>query len=312
MHVAPDYPIGIAPERTSDFIDQLEAQWGKGVAWRSFIFHLPEDEATRRLIARYERQSTTPGVMKQILLSNVAIDVREVLPSVHASTLVLHRSGDPLIAPPLARYMAERIQGARFVELPGDFHLSAEVGREDDAMEAISSFVAGAPAERVASYDRVLATVLFTDIVDSTAKAASLGDRAWTELLERHDEIAEREIVRHRGHLVKRTGDGLLATFDGPARCVSAAHAIRNATRLLGLEVRAGLHTGEIERRAADVSGIAVHIGARIASLAAPGEILVSNTVKDLVIGSGIVFADRGCHSLKGIPGEWQVWAAAE
>lgn len=310
MHIAPDYPIGIDPIVTTAFIDRLEGQWGTGIPWRSFIYHLPEDEDTRRLIARYERQTTTPGVMRQIMLSNVAIDIRDALPSVQAPTLVIHRSGDRLVVAPLARYMAERIPGARYLELPGDFHVSGEVGRDDDALDAIAAFVAGDRAERVASYDRVLATVLFTDIVDSTAKAASLGDRAWTELLARHDEAAEREILRYRGHLVKRTGDGFLATFDGPARGVLAAHAIRDAARLLGLGIRAGVHTGEIERRDDDVSGIAVHIGARIASMAAPGEILVSNTVKDLVIGSGIEFADRGRHALKGIPGEWQIWAA--
>jgi pimeloyl-ACP methyl ester carboxylesterase len=312
IHVAADYPIGIDPALTVEFIDRLQGLWGSGAALRSFIHHLPEDEETRRVIARYERQATTPGGMKQILTSNVGIDVRDALPSVHVPTLVLHRTGDPIVPVPLARYMGERIPGARFVALPGDFHLSGQVGRDDDALDEISAFVAGDSFERVASYDRALATVLFTDIVDSTAKAASLGDRAWSSLLEHHDEIAEREIVRHRGHLVKRTGDGLLATFDGPARCVFAAYAIRNAARLLGLEVRAGVHTGEIERRDDDVSGIAVHIGARIGSMAGAGEVLVSNVVKDLVIGSGIGFTDRGCHALKGIPGEWQVWAATD
>lgn len=311
MHVAPDYPIGIDPAITTAFIDQLAEAWGSGIPWRSFIYHLPEDEDSRRMIARYERQSTTPGVMKQIMLSNVAMDVRNALPAIQAPTLVVHRSGDRLVVPPLARYMAEHIPAARYVELPGDFHVSGEVGRDDDLLDVIAAFVAGDTAEHVSSYDRVLATVLFTDIVDSTAKAASLGDRAWTTLLERHDEAAKREIVRHRGQLVKRTGDGLLATFDSPGRGVLAAQGIRNAARLLGLEVRAGVHTGEIERRDDDVSGIAVHIGARVGSLAAPGEVLVSNTVKDLVVGSSITFADRGRHALKGIPGEWQVWSAA-
>jgi class 3 adenylate cyclase/esterase/lipase len=311
FHIAPDYPIGLEPALTTAFCDWLEEQWGSGVAWRLFVSHLPEDGDTCRVIARYERQSTTPGVVKQVMLSNVAMDVRSALPTIQAPTLVVHRRGDTLVPPVLARHMAEQIPGARLVDLPGDFHLSGEVGRDDDALDTIAAFVTGDTAERIANYDRVLATVLFTDIVDSTAKAASLGDRAWTDLLERHDEIAQREIVRHRGQLVKRTGDGLLATFDGPGRGVLAAHAIRNAARLLGLEVRAGVHTGEIERRNDDVSGIAVHIGARIGAMAAPGEVLVSSTVKDLVVGSGIEFTDRGRHSLKGIPGEWQVWAAS-
>jgi class 3 adenylate cyclase len=312
VHIADDYPIGVEPAVTRAFIEHLEQQWGTGIAWRTFISHLPEDEDTRLVIASYERQSTTPGVMKQIMLSNVSLDVRDALPAVHAPTLVLQRKDDPLVPRAFAEYMAERIAGARLVVLPGNFHLSGELGRDDDALETIAEFVTGDSAEQVATFDRVLATVLFTDIVDSTAKAARLGDRAWTDLLERHDEAAEREIERHRGKIVKRTGDGLLATFDGPGRAVMAAHAIRRAARLLGIEVRAGIHTGEIERRDDDVSGIAVHIGARIGAAAVPGEVLVSNTVKDLVVGSGIAFADRGRHVLKGVPGEWQVWAASD
>jgi class 3 adenylate cyclase len=289
----------------------MERNWGTGVVWRDFVAHLPEDEYTRRLIARYERQATTPKVVKEIMRSNVAIDIRDALPAIHAPTLVLHRTGDRLVRPDLARYLAQHIPNARMVELPGDFHLSGELGRDDDALDAIAEFITGGAAEPAVGFDRVLATVLFTDIVDSTARAAALGDRAWTDVLEKHDEIAVREIGRHRGKLVKRTGDGLLATFDGPGRCVLAARAIRNASRLLGLDVRAGVHTGEVERREDDVLGIAVHIGARIGAMAAAGEILVSSTVKDLVAGSEIEFTDRGRHALKGIPGEWHLWAAA-
>lgn len=310
LHAAPDFPIGVDPAITTAFIEQLERNWGTGASWRAFVSHLPDDEDTRRLIARYERQTTTPGVMRQIMLSNVSIDVRDALAAVHAPTLVVLRSGDRLVPAPLSRFMAERIRGARAVELPGDFHVSGEIGREDDALDAIAEFVTGNAVEQIFDYDRVLATVLFTDIVDSTTRVAELGDRAWTRLLEQHDDIAAREIERHRGRLVTRTGDGLLATFDGPGRCVLAARAIRAAVRLLGLDVRAGVHTGEVERRTDDVAGIAVHIGARVAALAAPGEILVSNTVKDLVTGSGIELIDRGSRQLKGVPGQWQVWAA--
>jgi class 3 adenylate cyclase len=312
MHVAHDFPIGVDPSLTRAFIDKLEEQWGSGLAWRSFIAHLPEDEETRRLVARFERQATTPGVVRNIMASNVGIDVRDALPAIQAPTLILLRTGDRLVRAELSRDMAARIPNAKLVELPGDFHVSGEVGRDDDALEAIADFVNGGSAERAITFDRVLATVLFTDIVDSTARAATLGDRAWTELLGRHDEIAAREIARHRGQLVKRTGDGLLATFDSPGRCVLAARSIRSAASMLGLSVRAGIHTGEIERRSSDVSGIAVHIGARIGALAKPGEILVSSTVKDLVIGSEIAFADGGLHALKGVPGEWQVWAASD
>jgi class 3 adenylate cyclase len=206
--------------------------------------------------------------------------------------------------------MAERIPGARFVELPGDFHISGRVGDDDDLLDVVEEFVTGVATMREPDVDRVLATVLFTDIVDSTACASRLGDRAWTSILRQHDEIASREIVRHRGIVVKRTGDGLLATFDGPGRCVRAAQTIRGAMRPLGLDLRAGIHTGEIQRSRDDVAGIAVHIGARIGELAGGGEVLVSSTVKDLVTGSGIDFADRGRHQLKGLPGDWQIWAA--
>jgi len=310
LHAAPDFAVGVAPATTKAFIDRLEKEWGSGTAWRTFVSHLPEDEETRRLVARYERQTTTPGVMKEVMRSNVTIDVRDALSAVRAPTLVLHRSGDRLVPREVTLAMAAGLPNVRVVELPGDFHLSGEVGREDDALGAIAEFVTGSPATHDPRLDRVLATVLFTDIVGSTERVASVGDRAWTETLERHDEIAVREIARHGGQLVKRTGDGLLATFDGPGRCVMAARAIRGAARMLGLEVRAGVHTGEIERRTDDVAGIAVHIGARVGAMAAPGEILVSNTVKELVVGSGIEFADRGRHELRGVPGQWQVWAA--
>jgi class 3 adenylate cyclase len=206
--------------------------------------------------------------------------------------------------------MAEHIAGARLVSFPGDFHISGRVGQDDDVLDAIEEFVTGAPKVPEPEFDRVLSTVLFTDIVDSTARAASLGDRAWTSTLQQHDLITRREVERHRGVVVKRTGDGLVATFDGPGRCVRAAQGIRDALRPLGLNIRAGVHTGEIHRRPDDVAGIAVHIGARIGALAGAGEILVSGTVKDLVIGSGIDFADRGRHELKGVPGAWQIWEA--
>ncbi len=312
MVAGPDYPVGVSTDATKEFIDELEKRWGSGTAWRVFVSHMPEDEETRRLIGRYERQSSSPRAMREIMLSNVALDVRSALASIQCPTLVVHRSGDRVVLKPIALDMAAHIPDVGVIELPGDFHLSGAPGREDDALDAIEEFITGSPAREMSSFDRVLATVLFTDIVDSTARAASVGDRAWTETLERHDHVAGREVARHGGEVVKRTGDGLLATFDGPGRCVLAAQAIRSAARTIGLEVRAGVHTGEVEQRLDDVAGIAVHIGARIAAAAQPGEILVSNTVKDLVIGSGIEFVDRGRHELKGVPGKWQVWAAVQ
>jgi len=307
---APDYAIGFPPGTGDFFVKNVRKLWGTGEGWRNFAQNLPEDEDTRRLIARYEKQATTPGVVEQILSRNLEIDVRLALPAVQVPTLVIHRLGDRLVNVRLARYMAEKIPGARMVELPGDFHISGRVGEDDDVLDVIEEFVTGDRIAREPHVERVLATILFTDIVDSTARASDLGDRAWTSTLRQHDEIARREVERHRGVLVKRTGDGLLATFDGPGRCVRAAQAIRTAVRPLGLDLRAGVHTGEIHRTADDVVGIAVHIGARIGALARAGEILVSSTVKDLVIGSSIDFADRGRHELKGVPGDWQIWAA--
>jgi class 3 adenylate cyclase len=309
---AHDYPIGVPASVVGPWVESVKEKWGTGEAWRIFAQNLPEDDDTRRLIARYERQATTPGVAAEILRRNIEMDVRAALTAVQAPTLVVHRLGDPLVDIARGRYLAEHIQGARLVELPGDFHISGRVGEDDDLLDVVEEFVTGTATARERDVDRVLATVLFTDIVDSTARASSLGDRAWTSVLRQHDEIACRQVAHHRGIVVKRTGDGLLATFDGPGRCVRAAQAIRNAMRPLGLDVRAGIHTGEIQRSQDDVAGIAVHIGARIGALAGRGEVLVSSTVKDLVIGSGIDFADRGRHQLKGVPGDWQIWAAVD
>jgi class 3 adenylate cyclase len=307
---APDYPIGF-PSGVGDlFIDKVQSLWGTGEGWRSFAQNLPDDEDTRRLIARYEKQATTPGVVAQILRRNIEIDVRAALPSVQVPTLVVHRTGDRLASIRLSRYMAENIPARGWSSCPATSTSAGASAKTTTCStpSRSSSRATGRPYD--SHVDRVLATILFTDIVDSTAHASDLGDRAWTSTLRQHDEIARREVERHRGVLVKRTGDGLLATFDGPGRCVRAAQAIRNAMRPIGLDLRAGVHTGEIHRTADDVAGIAVHIGARIGALAGAGEILVSSTVKDLVIGSGIDFADRGRHALKGVPGDWQIWAA--
>jgi class 3 adenylate cyclase len=308
---APDYPIGFPAEFARAWVDGVQQKWGSGEAWKTFAQNLPEDDDTRRVIARDERQTTTPGVAGEILRRNIEIDVRAALSAVQAPTLVIHRLDDSLV--PFergGRYLAEHIPGARLVGLPGDFHISGRVGQDDDVFDVIEEFVTGARAAPAPDLDRVLATVLFTDIVASTAHAASLGDRAWASTLRQHDDIALREVERHRGVLVKRTGDGLLATFDGPGRCVRAAQSIRNAMRPLGLELRAGVHTGEIHRSADDVAGIAVHIASRISSLAEPSEVLVSRTVVDLTAGAGLTFDPRGEHALRGVPGTWPIFAA--
>jgi class 3 adenylate cyclase len=246
---------------------------------------------------------------RAILRQNVHMDVRGALPALTVPTFVLHRTGDAIVPVQLGRSIAEHVEGARWLELPGDFHLDGSVGGERDSLGAIQEFLTGTTDAPRA--DRVLATVLFTDIVDSTGRAAQLGDRRWREVLDAHDAGARRELVRGDGREVKTTGDGFLAVFDGPARAIRCAEAITRTARTAGLEVRAGLHTGECEVRGDDVAGMAVHIGSRVAALAGPGEVLVTSTVRDLVMGSDIEFADRGRHELKGVPGEWQVLAVA-
>lgn len=306
--VGPDYPIGIDPDATKAFNDYIRSQWGTGRALGAF---LGTDPADLDRLARYEHQTASPGAAATILEHNVEMDVRYALGAVSVPTLVLHRIGDPVVPLRLGRYLADHIRGARLVGMPGDFHVGGRAGDDQHVLDHIVEFVTGAPPRRHDDIDRVLMTVLFTDIVDSTARAAAIGDRAWRALLEQHDKAATWAVEHHRGVLVKRTGDGLLATFDGPGRGIRAARALQEAVQPLGIEVRAGLHTGEIERRPDDVAGIGVHIGARVSALAGPGEVLVTSTVKDLVTGSDLVFDDRGTRSLKGVPGEWHLWAAA-
>lgn len=304
-----DYPDGFDPALGAALVEKIEERWGTGRAMRNFI-DLPRDEATNRMAARYERQSATPRGGAEMLERNIEIDVRGVLPAIHVPTLVVHRAGDSLVLPAFGRHLADNIDGARYVEFPGDWHVSGYVGREDDLFDVVAEFVTGVSLAADAEVERVLSTVVFTDIVDSTVHAATMGDRQWRAVLEQHDTLARLEVERHRGVIVKQTGDGLLATFDGPGRAVRAALAIRDAVGALGLAVRAGVHTGEVERRGDDVAGIAVHIGARLATQAEPGEVLVSATVKDLVAGSGLEFADRGAVELKGVPGEWRTFVA--
>jgi class 3 adenylate cyclase len=236
------------------------------------------------------------------------MDVRAVLPTVRVPTLVVQHADDPTIPPAMGKYVADHISGAKYVELPGRnmFHF-VEPWRE--SFQEIAEFLTGEQAD--VADDRVLATVLFTDIVDSTRRAASMGDRDWHALLDAHDAVVRSQLTRFRGREVNTSGDGFLAMFDGPQRAIRCAIAIRDAVPALGIEVRAGLHTGECEVRGVDIGGIGVHIGARVSALAGPNEILVSSTLRDLVIGSGLEFDDRGAHTLKGVPGEWRLFAVA-
>jgi class 3 adenylate cyclase len=265
------------------------------------------DADAERWWARLLRQGISQSGAEALIRLYAEVDIRDVLPTIAVPTLVAHRTGDRMVPIEAARVLAAGIPGAKLVELPGDDHIP--VADPDQVIDEVEEFLTGHRAER--EPDRMLATVMFTDIVDSTRRAAELGDKGWRQLLERHDQLMRRELERHRGREVKTIGDGFLATFDGPARGIRCATSAREAVRDLGIEIRAGLHTGEVEVMGDDIAGIAVNIGARVGAAAGPGEVLVSRTVTDLVAGSGIGFADRGVHALKGVPGEWQLYAVA-
>jgi class 3 adenylate cyclase len=268
---------------------------------------LADDPQAIAWLGRYRRAGVSPDGLTALFTMFMDIDVRHVLPALRVPTLVLHRHGDRVVNWRAGRWMAEQIPSARYVELPGPDHFPW-VGDSDAVVEEVREFLTGV---RVAPEpDRVLATVMFTDVVGSTERAASLGDRRWRDLLDAHDAAVRRQLTAFRGREVKATGDGFLATFDGPARAIRCACALRDAASDLHLDVRVGLHTGEIEVRGDDIGGVAVHIGQRVSALAQPSEIMVSSTVKDLVAGSGIEFEDRGEHELKGVPGSWRLFAA--
>jgi class 3 adenylate cyclase len=269
---------------------------------------LKDVPGARKFMGRFERMGVSPRAGRAHLRWLMDIDVRPVARTLQLPTLVLHRAGDALIPVEAGRALAREIPGARYVELPGDTH-PPWLGDTAALVAEIQQFLTGSRA--TVEVERVLATVLFTDIVGSTERAVALGDRAWRDLLDLHHTAVRRQIERYRGQEVDTTGDGFLATFDGPARAIRCAQGIRDAVRGLGLEIRAGLHTGECERVDGEVAGIAVHTGARVMAQAGPGEIVVSSTVKDLVAGSGLAFRERGTHTLKGIPGEWRLFAVA-
>jgi pimeloyl-ACP methyl ester carboxylesterase/class 3 adenylate cyclase len=302
------YDIGIPDDAIDPFIATLHDAWGKGQALRVFLA-APHDAETDRLMARWERNASTPSGVVEIMRSNIEIDVRSALPTVSVPTLVLHREHDPVVPVLQGRFLAEHIDGARLAVIPGEWHMNGAIRGEDDALDLVEEFLTGDRPVHEAEIDRVLATVLFTDIVGSTERAARMGDRKWRSVLDSFRQVVRRDLAQFRGREVNTRGDDFLATFDGPGRAVKCAGAITASAHPLGLEVRAGLHTGEIELQGDDVAGLAVHIGARVCSLAGADEVLVTSTVRDLVVGSGIEFVDRGRHELKGVPGEWQVLA---
>jgi class 3 adenylate cyclase len=297
----------IAPEVKEQLAAWVEGNWGRGSVIARFVRVGSEPHEAR--LAQLERYSATPRMAASLMRMNVALDLRPVLPLISVPTLVVHRTGDRILLRKNIIEVAELIPGAQRVELPGDWHFNLEAGAEDDAFDLVEEFITGVKPTAVADVDRVLATVLFTDIVDSTRHAAEQGDHRWHEILDQHDQLVRTEFARHRGQEVNTTGDGFLARFDGPARAIRCAQAIVGSASRLGVQVRAGVHSGECEVRGDDLAGIAVHIGARVASLAGPSEVLISSTVRDLVAGSGIEFDDRGVHQLKGVPGDWQLLA---
>jgi pimeloyl-ACP methyl ester carboxylesterase len=300
------YPWAMDPKERDKVIQTISDRWGQGTYVDLLAPSLAGDERFRNWWARLERLGASPGAAMALRRMNGQIDIRQTLSAIRVPTLVLHRSGDLDTSIEEGRYLAAHIPGARFVDLPGADHLPW-VGDQDTLLDEVQEFLTG--TRPAAEPDRVLATVVFTDIVASTERAAELGDRRWRDLLFSHHAIVRRELERFRGREVKTVGDGFLATFDGPARAVRCACAIRDGVGELGLSIRAGLHTGECELIGDDVGGMAVHIGARVAATARAGEVLVSNTVKDLVVGSGIQFVDRGSHRLKGVPGSWRLFA---
>jgi pimeloyl-ACP methyl ester carboxylesterase len=297
-----DYPHD-AEAHIADLYRAFDDGWGTGESLRAWAPSLCGNARLRDWWGRVERAMGSPNTMRAMVDTLVNLDVRAVLPTISVPTLVLHATDDRTVTIDHGRWLADHIRGARFVELPGE-HLTAHTGGQ--FADEVESFLTG--RRHAVANDRVLSTVLFSDIVGSTIQAVAIGDRRWTELLDQHDAIATRQIDLHRGTRIKGTGDGVLATFDGPARAIVCGCELRDSLRALGVEVRVGLHTGEIELRGEDIGGIAVHIGARIAGVANAGEVLVSRTVTDLVTGSGIEFADHGLHQLKGVPGTWQLF----
>jgi class 3 adenylate cyclase len=299
---AADYPWGLSEEQLHAFIDEAEREWGGPVGIDVRIPSMAHDEIFRQWWARNLRMSASPAAAATLARMNGEIDVRHVLPAIRVPTLILHSVNDQTVNIGAGRYLAERIPGAKLVELQGVDH-APWLSDAAVVVDHIEEFVTG--ARHSPEVDRVLATVLFTDIVGATESATKLGDRRWHDLLDSHHALVRRELARFRGREIDTAGDGFFATFDGPARAVRCACAISDAVRTLGIEIRAGLHTGECEVMGDKVGGIAVHIGARIAAHAAAGEVLV----KDLVAGSGLSFRDRGTRSLKGVPGDWRLFA---
>ena len=301
---ADDYPIGASPDFVDAFVETFAKGYGTPELTRLFNPGRADDAEYVRLVSKMVRSSATPrtaAAQYDYILRS--LDVRDALPLIQAPTLVLQVTESPFLSVAQGRYLADHIKGATFIELPGGILTMAD----NPVLDEVAEFLTGERPE--VEVERILTTVLFTDIVGSTAQAASLGDERWHSLLDAHDRAVREQLRRFRGREINTTGDGFVASFDGPARGIRCAKAVIESTRKLGVQLRVGLHTGECEVRGDDLGGLAVHIAARVGALAAPREVLVSSTVRDLVVGSGIEFADRGEHELKGVPGFWKLFA---
>jgi class 3 adenylate cyclase len=297
----------VPPDMIDAALDRMEKNWGTGESIHLFAPSVASDETFKLSWARFERLGASPSAVVALMRMNSEIDIRPILPTIRVPTFIIHRQGDVRVNVEAGRFMARQIPNAKYLELPGSDH-ALWTGETERVLDAVEEFLTGSRSANES--DRVLATVLFTDIVNSTKRAETIGDRAWHDVLDRHNALVRREISRHRGHEVRTMGDGFLATFDGPARSIRCALAINEGVEALGLQVRAGLHTGEVEMTDDDLSGIAVHIASRVATMAKPGQVLVSNTVRDLVAGSNIRFHDEGSHSLKGLTESVRLFAA--
>jgi class 3 adenylate cyclase len=301
-------PWMVSQEVFEKSIARLVTHWGEGILLRLNAPSRRDDTAFLNWFARVERAAASPGSIRALMSANYDIDVRHLLPAIRVPTLILHRTGDKLVPAAAGRYLSENIPEAKYVELQGSDHMVLDQETQDIIADQIEEFITGARGH-LDEPDRMLATIMFTDIVRSTERAAKMGDARWRELLVEYYAAMRKELTTFRGREINTVGDGALVTFDGPARAIRCARSLRENLRPLGLEVRAGLHTGECELISGDIAGIAVHIAARVAAIAKPDEVLVSGTVKDLVAGSGLQFTDRGAHVLKGVPGEWRVFA---
>jgi len=301
---AEDYPWAAPADALMESVAMLAEHTQDAAFIEIFAPSMADYPPAREAWARFERYAVSPAMLAQMYIMFLDIDVRSVLPSIHVPTLVLHRRGDRVVNRRAGEWMAGQIPGARYIEFPGIDH-ALFAGDTDAVIDEVEEFLTG--VRRGAEVDRVLATVMFTDIVGSTERASEMGDRAWRDLLESQVSVIRRELARFRGREIKQIGDGCLATFDGPARAIRCGLAMTESVKALGVDLRVGLHTGEVEVMGDDVGGIAVHIAARVGALAGPGEVLVSSTVKDLVAGSGIGFDERGTHELKGVPDSWRL-----